>query len=58
MDDDDDITEAWRERAAIMEYDGKLTRLDAEYKAASAVRKRYGRLTEAIRREMDNTKRE
>jgi len=29
-----DIWEAWEERAAIMEYDGGLTRHEAEYKAA------------------------
>jgi hypothetical protein len=56
--DDDDITEAWRERAAIMEYDGWLRQDDAEYKAARAIRAEFGRITEAIKREMNSEKTE
>lgn len=42
------IMEAWDERAAMHENEGKLSRRFAEHKAAMAVRKEYGRVPKCV----------
>ena len=54
--DDDDTTEHFGERAAIMEHDGGLTRRVAEYESARATRAEFGRLTAEIDRQMRETR--
>ena len=45
-----DIFELFLERAAIMEYDGKLSRVQATYNAARDIKRTYGleKLPESI----------
>ena len=45
---DADIEEAWNERAAMHEHEGKLSRKFAETKAAMAVRRKYGRVPKCV----------
>ena len=45
---DADIMEAWDERAAMHENEGKLSRTFAETKAAMAVRRKFGRVPRCI----------
>jgi len=40
----DDVREEWEERAAIMEYDGEMTRLQAERAAVRDVLSRHPEL--------------
>jgi hypothetical protein len=51
---DDDIMEAWDERAAMHENEGKLSRQFAEHKAAMAVRAKYGRVPKCVTDAMKN----
>jgi hypothetical protein len=51
---DDDILEAWDERAAIHEHEGKLSRTFAEHKAAMVVRAKYGRVPKCVTDAMKN----
>lgn len=44
----DDIAEEWAERAAIVEYDGKYRRPDAEEHATVRIREKYGAKTTAL----------
>ena len=53
---DDDILEAWDERAAIHENEGKLSRQFAEHKAAMAVRAKYGRVPKCVTDRMKNNR--
>jgi hypothetical protein len=53
---DDDILEAWDERAAMHEYEGKLSRTFAETKAAMAVRAKYGRVPKVVTDRMKNNR--
>jgi hypothetical protein len=51
---DDDILEAWDERAAMHENEGKLSRQFAEHKAAMAVRAKYGKVPKCVTDAMKN----
>ena len=53
---DDDILEAWDERAAMHEYEGKLSRRFAEHKAAMAVRAKYGKVPKCVTDRMRESK--
>lgn len=50
---DDELIERWHERAAILEYLGGRKRKDAERVAAIWIRRVFGRLPEAIKRELE-----
>jgi hypothetical protein len=51
-DSDKAIDEFWEERAAVREYDGGLSKGQAERLAAIDTRKEFGRLTDAIERQV------
>ena len=53
---DADILEAWDERAAMHENEGKLSRQFAEHKAAMAVRAKYGRVPKCVTDRMKETR--
>jgi hypothetical protein len=53
---DADIMEAWDERAAIHEHEGKLSRTFAETKAAMAMRRKYGRVPKCVTDAMKETR--
>ena len=53
---DDDILEAWDERAAMHENEGKLSRQFAEHKAAMSVRAKYGRVPKCVTDRMKETR--
>ena len=51
-DSDKAINEFWKERAAVREYDGGLSKGQAERLAAIDTRKEFGRITDAIERQV------
>ena len=51
-DSDEAINEFWEERAAVREYDGGLSKGQAERLAAIDTRKKFGRITDAIERQV------
>ena len=51
-DSDEAIDEFWEERAAVREFDGGLSKGQAERLAAIDTRKEFGRITDAIERQV------
>ena len=45
---DDEALELWNERAAVREYDGQTSRLQAEFLAAKDVRRMLGKLPQCL----------
>lgn len=49
---DDELIERWHERAAIVEYLGERSRENADKVAAIWIKRVFGRLPDAIRKEL------
>ena len=53
---DDELIERWHERAAIVEYLGDRSRKNADKVAAIWIRRVFGRLPDAIKKELETKK--